>query len=148
MSEEKIVKINEVITRYFKMNSTVDWIPIKTIMADLVAEGVFKKDEKKGLPFRKVLRKLDQENQLNTIPSVHVERRSENKYWYLVREGKKYTPKETISSITNKEKRILEIENSDETYLINLCDQVLNQKASRKHTFETCLLYTSPSPRD
>jgi len=137
MNDENIVKINEVIAQYFKDNTTVDWIPAKSIMSELIKAGVFNKDEKKGLPIRKVFRKLDKEEQLDKIPAVHAERRSENVYWYLVRDGKEYAPAEVISPLTKKEKGILNIENSDEFYLVNLCDELLKQKASRKHTFDT-----------
>ncbi|PHS10951.1 MAG: hypothetical protein COA88_01305 [Kordia sp.] len=139
MNDENIVKINEVIAQYFKENTTVDWIPAKSIMSELIKAGVFNKDEKKGLPIRKVFRKLDKEEQLSKIPAVHAERRSENVYWYLVREGKEYSPSEVISSLTKKEKGVLNIENSDEFYLVNLCDDLLKEKASRKHTFDTLL---------
>jgi len=139
MNDENIVKINEVIAQYFKENTAVDWIPAKAIMPELIKAGVFNKDEKKGLPIRKIFRKLDKEAQLDKIQFVHVERRSENVYWYLVREGKEYTPAEVISPLTKKEKGILNIENSDEFYLVNLCDELLKQKASRKHTFDTLL---------
>jgi len=137
MNEENIAKINEVIAQYFEGNTNIDWIPAKKIMPELIKAGIFNKDEKKGLPIRKVFRKLDKEEALHIIPSVHVERRSENVYWYLVREGKAFTPKEVISPVTKKEKAIQNIENSDEFYLVNLCDELLKQKASRKHTFET-----------
>tara|TARA_B110001454_G_C12638055_1_gene399968 strand:+ start:331 stop:1041 length:711 start_codon:yes stop_codon:yes gene_type:complete len=137
MSDENLEQINELITHYFKLNTEVDWIPLKLIMPTLVNAGIFNKDEKKGLPLRKILRVLDKENNLSKIPSVHAERRSENVYWYLVREGKEYSPKEIISPITKKEKGKLNIENSDEFYLVNLCDELLKEKASRKHTFDT-----------
>lgn len=137
MNDEMIIKINEVIAQYFEENTTVDWIPAKEIMPELIKAGVFNKDEKKGLPIRKVFRKLDKEEQLGKIPAVHAERRSENVYWYLVREGKEYSPSEVISPLTKKEKGILNIENSDEYYLVNLCDELLKETASRKHTFDT-----------
>jgi hypothetical protein len=137
MNDENIVKINEVIAQYFEENTTVDWIPAKNIMPELIKAGIFNKDEKKGLPIRKVFRKLDKEEALQKMPLVHAERRSENVYWYLVREGKEYTPAEVISPLTKKEKGILNAESSDEFYLVDLCDELLKQKASRKHTFDT-----------
>ncbi len=137
MSEENIVKINEVITQYFDTNVAIDWIPVKTIMPALVQAGIFTKDIKKGFPLRKVLRELDKESKLDIIPAVHAERRPENTYWYLVRAGKQYTPKEAIPTVTKKEQNALNIQNSDEYYLLNLCDELLKQKASRKHTFDT-----------
>jgi len=137
MNEENLEKINEVINHYFDTNASVDWIPAKAIMPALIEAGIFTKDEKKGLPIRKILRKLDKESTLEKIPAVHVERRSENMYWYFVREGEKYTPKEKISAISKKEQNKINIQSSDEYYLVNLCDELLNEKASRKHTFDS-----------
>lgn len=137
MSEEQIVTINEVITHYFNANPAIDWIPVKLLMPELIEAAVFKKDQKKGLPIRKVLRGLDKNETLDKIPAVHAERRSENVYWYFVREGEVYAPKEVISSISKKEQNRLNIQNSDEYYLVNLCDTLLKQRASRKHTFDT-----------
>lgn len=137
MTDENIAKINAVITQYFDTNTAIDWIPVKTIMPALVEAGIFEKDVKKGFPMRKVLRRLDQKSELDKIPTVHAERKTENTYWYLVREGKKYTPKEEIPEITKKQQHLLDIQNSDENYLINLCDELLDKKASRKHTFDT-----------
>jgi len=137
MTDENIAKINEIITQYFDANASVDWIPVKTIMPALVEAGIFEKDVKKGFPMRKVLRRLDQKSELDKIPSAHAERRTENTYWYLVREGKQYTPKEVIPEISKKEQNLLDIQNSDENYLINLCDELLGKEASRKHTFDT-----------
>lgn len=137
MSEENLEKINEVISHYFDENTSVDWIPVKAIMPALIEAGIFTKDKKKGLPIRKVLRKLDEASALAKIPTVHAERRSESVYWYFVKAGKNYAPKELISPITKKEQSILNIQNSDEFYLVNLCDELLGQEGSRKHMFDT-----------
>lgn len=137
MSEENLSKINEVIGHYFDTQTKADWIPAKVVMPALIEAGVFTKDEKKGLPLRRVLRKLDEAATLDKIPTVHAERNEEAVYWYFVREGKVYTPKEPVAAISKKEQRLLTIQNSDEYYLVNLCDELLEQKASRKHTFDT-----------
>ena len=137
MSEENLKKINEVISHYFDENASVDWIPVKAIMPALIEAGIFTKDKKKGLPIRKVLRELDKESALAKIPAVYAERMSESIYWYFVRAGKSYIPKEPVNPITKKEQSILNIQNSDEFYLVSLCDELLGQEASRKHTFDT-----------
>ncbi|WP_397362740.1 hypothetical protein [Olleya sp. R77988] len=134
-TEDKVTRINKVIENYFNTNTGKDWIAVKEIMPDLVKAGVFGKDQKKGLPLRKVLRALDKENQLNTIPSVHAERTETAVYWYLVREGAKFTPSETISTVSKKDRAKEVRENSDEFYILNICDELLKEKASRKHTF-------------
>jgi hypothetical protein len=137
MTNENIEKINEAIAQYFNTNTTIDWIPVKTIMPALVEAGVFEKDVKKGFPMRKVLRRLDQKSELDKIPTAHAEIRKENTYWYLVRDGKEYAPKEAIPEISKKEQHLLDIKNSDENYLLDMSDELLAQKASRKHTFDT-----------
>ena len=134
MSTENIEQINEVIAAYFKTHDE-DWIAAKDIMPALINAGVFTKDHKKGLPFRKVLRKLDKENALGKIPFVHAERNEKNTYWYLVREGAAYVPKEVTTEISKKQLGINKRENSDEYYILNLCDELLNEKASRQFTF-------------
>lgn len=137
MTDEKIAKINEVITTYFEDNETINWIPLNKIMPALIEAGVFYKDEKKGLPIRKIVRKLDNDFNLDLIPTVHAERNDNTVYWYLVREGEKYEPKQEIPLITKRKQRLLDIQNSDEYYLVNLCDEILGKEASRKHTFES-----------
>jgi hypothetical protein len=104
-------------------------------MADMVAAGIFNKDEKKGLPLRKVLRKLEEENELAQIPSVHIEKNGENKYLYFVKEGEKFEHKDSTYKKSTKVKT--EREDTDEYYLINICNEVLNEKALVQHTFDT-----------
>jgi hypothetical protein len=134
MSTENIEQINEVIATYFK-TSKKDWIAAKDIMPALITAGVFTKDHKKGLPFRKVLRKLDKENTLDKIPFVHAERNEKNTYWYLVRKGATYAPNQVTTEISKKQLGIKKRENSDEYYILNMCDELLNEKASRQYTF-------------
>jgi len=134
MSTDNIIQINEVITEYFNTHKQ-DWIAAKDIMPALINAGVFTKDHKKGLPLRKVLRKLDTENSLDKIPFVHAERKEKNTYWYLVRKDAKFVPKNVITEISKKQIGINKRENSDEYYILNLCDEILNEKASRQYTF-------------
>ena len=136
MTEESISKINEVIAEYFEKTSKEDWVPAKKLMPDLIKAGIFIKDEKNGMPLRRVLRELDKENSLSKIPFVHAERSGENTYWYLVREGANYTPKDPKDSgIPKGQQRRAARASSDEYYLINLCDELLKQRASRQHKF-------------
>jgi hypothetical protein len=134
MSTDNIKQINEVIAEYFKTHKE-DWIPAKDMMPALINAGVFTKDHKKGLPLRKILRKLDEENALDQIPFVHADREGKNTYWYLVREGAVYKPKEITTKNSKKQLGIKKRENSDEYYVLNLCDSILKEKASRQHTF-------------
>ncbi|MCL5130206.1 hypothetical protein [Algibacter sp. L4_22] len=134
-NEDIVTQINKVIENYFNTHTNKDWIPAKDIMADLILAGVFTKDNKKGLPLRKVLRALDKEKALTRIPLVHAERTETAVYWYLVREGAKFVPNEAITAVSKKEKSKAQRENSDEFYILDLCDELLSEKSSRKHTF-------------
>lgn len=134
MSTDSITQINDVIAEYFNTHSE-DYIPAKDIMPALINAGVFTKDTKKGLPFRKILRKLDEENSLDKIPFVHAERVEKNTYWYLVRKGAKYTPKVETTTTSKKQLAISKRVNSDEHYILNLCDELLNDSAFRQHRF-------------
>lgn len=136
MTEENIAKINEVIDEFFKRTSKEDWVPAKKIMPDLIKAEVFIKDEKNGMPLRRVFRELDKENALAKIPSLHAERSGENTYWYLVREGATYVAKDPKDTgVPKGQQRRAARASSDEYYLINLCDELLQQSASRQHKF-------------
>lgn len=134
MSSDNIAQINEVIAEYFNTNKE-DFISAKDLMPALINAGIFTKDIKKGLPFRKILRKLDEENTLNKIPFVHAERIEKNTYWYLVRKGAKYIPKVETTAVSKKQLGISKRANSDEHYILNLCDELLDNTASRQHRF-------------
>lgn len=82
----KIARINKVVTDYFKNNPSVDKIPAMDLMPEFVKDGIFNKDyERKGLPIRKLLRKLDCNNELGKIPSLLPERKTKNTNWYFQR---------------------------------------------------------------
>lgn len=134
--EERIKKINKVISEYFEKNTKVNWIAAKVIMPNLIDAGLFKKDIKNGQPFRKILRELDKNDSLNEIPFIHAERKDNSIYWYIVREGAEYEPLVPANTISKKQKAVLKRESSDEYYIIDLCDEILQLKASRQHTFD------------
>ncbi|MGB1312967.1 MAG: hypothetical protein ACPG54_04930 [Bizionia paragorgiae] len=133
--EDRIAQINKVVEAYFNTHTNKEWIPAKDLMPDLIAAGVFTKDNKKGLPLRKVLRDLDKEKALDSIPTLHAERTETAVYWYFVREGALFVPSEEIPAVSKKEKTNISAEETDEFYILNLCDDLLKEKASRKHTF-------------
>lgn len=135
----KVEKINKAIEAYFKGNPETEWIPAKAIMPELIKAGVFIKDVKNGLPLRKVLRSLEQDKALDSIPLLHAERNENAIYWYFVREGGSYTPNEPIQEVTNRQKAISRRESSDEYYLIGLINELLDTRASHQHTFDFLL---------
>ena len=134
MNTENIQQINDAITAYFNTH-TEDFIAVKDIMPALIEAGIFTKDIKKGLPIRKVLRTLDKENALDKIPSVYAERKGKDIYWYLVREGAQYTPNQEVATLSKKQIGTLKRVNSDEHYVLNICDELLSDTASRQHRF-------------
>ena len=134
-NEDTVTQINKVVKNYFNTHTDVDWIPAKQIMSDLVEAGVFAKDQKKGLPLRKVLRALDKADALDTVPLLQPERTDTAVYWYFVREGAKFPKNEAITAVSKKDVAKAKRESTDEFYIVTLCDEILKEAASRKHTF-------------
>ncbi|MEP1032360.1 hypothetical protein [Ekhidna sp.] len=138
--EERIAQINHVVSSYFEEKKTEDTVAVKELMPYFIEAGIFTSDHKKGLPIRKVLRALDEQNALDKIPFVHPERKNKNTNWYFVREGSTYVsnaPNDT--GVTKSQKRRASVINSDEYYVINLCDELLQEQASRQHKFKFLL---------
>jgi len=139
MSLDKIPHFNRVIQMYFEQNKSVSIIPAKDLMPYFVRVGIFSKDEKNGLPIRKILRQLDKANQLSSIPYVIAERKTKNTNWFFGRTAKGLMPAvlKTVSSkpIAKKPERSTGRKNSDEHYVIDLCDQLLGIRGSRQHRF-------------
>ena len=80
---DKITQINLVLKDYFTLNKSVKIIPAKEMMSYFVLAGVFPSDQKNGLPIRKILRTLDEKNQLQLIPFVYPERKLKNTSWFF-----------------------------------------------------------------
>lgn len=138
-TNEIIQRINEVVDAYFESNPDTNWFPAKKLMPALVEKGVFYRDKKNGMPLRQVLRDLDLKGGLENIPRVHPERIGIDIYWYFVREGAEFVSNHVSDTPNAKQKRALERLNSDEVYLMELIDGLLNETGSRKHTFEYLL---------
>ena len=133
-------KINEAVNAYFESNPDTQWFPAKKLMPSLIENGAFLRDKKKGMPLRQVLRALDKEEKLNLIPRAFAERVGVDIYWYFVREGAEYvSDKKDPSAPSAKEIKAKELENSDENYLIQIIDELLENTGSRKHTFDFLL---------
>lgn len=137
MQEENNIKlINQVISDYFEHSTKEDTVAVKELMPYFIKAGIFTKDLKKGLPIRKVLRALDEQDALSKIPFVHAERQEKSTFWYFVREGATYvsdTPNDT--GVSKKQKLKASRASSDAHYVINLCDEILEAQASRQHKF-------------
>ncbi|MCA6066571.1 hypothetical protein JI747_005225 [Chryseobacterium sp. RG1] len=83
---EKVRAIQKVVKDYFYNNPSVSIIPAKDLMPYFIEANIFSKDEKNGLPIRKVLRQLDERNELHLLPHLIAERKTKNTNWFFGRE--------------------------------------------------------------
>ena len=79
----KITHINLILRDFFELNFSIKKVYAKDMMPYFVLAGIFKKDEKNGLPIRNILRQLDEKNQLNFIPFVVADRKAVYTKWYF-----------------------------------------------------------------
>lgn len=143
---DRITAINNAVEKYFRLNPSVPKVMAKDLMPFFIREGIFNKDHREGLPIRNLLRELDDGKQLHLIPTVLAERKSTNTNWYFIRprgtsstqiitqDKTKNVPKKTETEKTSQNKS-----DKDEQYVIDLCDEVLKQNASRQHRFDFLL---------
>lgn len=141
--EAKIRLINLVISAYFEEYKSEYTIPAKDMMPYFIQAGIFTKDEKNGLPIRKLLRALDKNNQLSLIPYVYADRKAVNTNWYFQRtKGAAIAPKTKKKFVqndeSNKQKKTVS-KHRDEDYVLDLCDEVLKVMGSRQHKFDFLL---------
>lgn len=141
IDELKIKSINDAIEAFFNNDSSLKIVPVKDLMPAFIKAGIFKKDEKNGKPIRDILRELDKTEQLKLIPYLHAERKDANTYWYFIPKDAsapstfyKQEPASVKKALANQSRLL-----SDETYIIDLCDTVLEQKADRQKRFDFLL---------
>ena len=133
----KICIINKILAEFFSSPQAPEIISAKDMMPLFIKKGVFTSDQREGLPIRQLLRELDERNMLSLIPYVLPQRKKKYTYWYFVA-CENPTPatndgrSDTLISETKKNHRI----DSDEYYVIELCNKVLNRVASQQHKFE------------
>lgn len=137
----KIESINRVIKAYFEKNTSVTIIPAKDLMSAFIEAGIFTKDHKNGLPIRKILRELDKADLLQLIPFIHAERKEKDTYWYFIPQNAAI-PALPYKQEKMQSKRVVAAHSrslSDEAYVIDLCDSILEQKAERQKRFDFLL---------
>lgn len=137
MDKSKIEIINRVIEDFFAMNTAINTMPAKDLMPNFIKAGVFVADLKGGLSIRRILRSLDDNNQLSLIPSVHPDRKTSKNNWYFTRSGSPSPPKpkNTVFASVTKQKSSKR-STSDEHYVLDLLDQILGKKGQRQHRFD------------
>lgn len=141
IDEVKIKSINDTIEAFFNNDSTLKIVPAKNLMPAFLKAGIFKKDNKNGKPIRDILRELDEANKLQLIPYLHAERKGADTYWYFIPKDAPVPStsyKQEPASVKKemaKQSRLL----SDETYILDLCDTVLEEKGERQKRFDFLL---------
>jgi hypothetical protein len=158
-NSDKITTINKVLADYFGKHPGTT-VMAKDMMNDFIEAGVFPSDNKNGLPIRKLLRELDDANNLHLIPYVHVERKALNRNWYFCDTSIAIHPKspqgnsnshaKVTGNAATRHKNDEGLKKyRDEDYVIDLCDEVLNLKASRQYRFDFLVGDTGmPLPTD
>lgn len=136
---QKINRICEVIALFFEKNVSASKIPAKDLMSNFICAGIFPADHKNGLPIRKILRELDETNQLKLIPYVLPERKQSNTNWYFIRLNEKLVSVEAIVMTSVTKSVTTSRSNSDEAYVIDLVDELIQQKGQRQHRFDFLL---------
>lgn len=135
-----IDRINNVLRRFFNENSNVGLVPAKDLMPYFIQANIFKKDHKDGLPIRKILRELDDTNNLSLIPFAIKQQKAKNRNWFFFDTDIEVTKGATNSLFPRNNKRNPKSrENSDEYYIIGLCDEVLGLNAIHQATFDFLL---------
>lgn len=141
----RIQAINKVLKEYFEENPNQKPIPAKEFMGLFIKKGIFNQDSRDGLPIRKLLRELDSENRLSDIPYAIGEMKGKNKNWFFAKPQTNIQgslepidnskPTTHITNDTTSKKRVGRMD-SDEYYVIELCNEVLGLKASQQHRFD------------
>lgn len=139
---QKALKVKSALKDYFDKHPHSGPVPAKELMPLFISKGIFPSDHREGLPIRKLLRDLDEERMLNLIPYVIPERKAKNTNWFFSPVSGPKTI--NVSEIAKKEAttskspiiKQIKLKDRDEHYVIDLCDAVLETKASRQYTFD------------
>lgn len=138
--ELKIQAINKVLQQYFEKHRDINKVQAKELMPEFIKVGIFNSDHRNGLSIRNLLRTLDKRNSLHKIPFVLPERKAKNTSWFFIKSNTKFIESNKSQIVQARAKSsVKKRNNNDEHYILNLCDEILNQKASRQHKFEFLL---------
>jgi len=144
--EERVHNINGIVQAYFNKNPNIESILAKDLMPKFIEAGIYDKDHRNGLPLRKDLRELDAKGELDRIPFLLAVRKNVNTNWYFIPSNadldkirKELT--QTVQKRSNNSKAKTRTKNneSDESYILDLCDEVLGLKGLRQHRFDFLL---------
>ena len=146
---QQALRIKKAVQDYFDKNPSVIKIRAKDLMPYFIKNGIFDFDHRNGLPIRNLLRELDANIMLHIIPHIRADRKQKNTNWFFVniRSAQDRKEKNNHKPLLQKEK-FVDIDlsfdyvkkskrsDSDESYIIDLCDEVLAKKSSRQYKFD------------
>lgn len=146
---QQALRIKRAVQDYFDKNPSVIEIRAKDLMPHFIKNGIFDFDHRNGLPIRNLLRELDANNMLHLIPHIRADRKQKNTNWFFlnIRSVQNKNGKNNHKPPLQKEESVdidlsfdsakkSKRSDSDESYIINLCDEVLAKKSSRQHKFD------------
>ena len=147
MEKQELIKaINNVLRDYFADKTNPRIVPALEFMGLFVDKGIFNKDYRNGLPIRNILRKLHSEGRLHAIPYARRELKQKNIYWTFADANADMDANTLlsngsvdVSNDTSVRKKSSSRANSDEHYVIELCNEVLKREASQQHCFDFLL---------
>jgi hypothetical protein len=84
LKTHKAGRIDQIVRDYFNDNPTIKEIRAKDLMPIFINKEIFTKDYRNGLPIRKFLRELDDENKLNLLKNIKVIKKDKNRNWYFI----------------------------------------------------------------
>lgn len=137
--QERIKAINSVLSAYFADKTNPRQVPALELMGLFINKGIFNKDHRNGLPIRNILRKLNNEGCLHDIPYARGELKQKNIYWTFVDVNADMDGNTLSSKGASVGKKGSRRANSDEYYVIGLCNEVLKMKASQQYCFDFLL---------
>ncbi len=145
---QQALRIKRAIQDYFDKNPSVNEIRAKDLMPHFIKNGIFDSDHRNGLPIRNLLRELDANNMLHLIPHIRSDRKQKNTNWFFVNIHSVQNRKENNHKPPLQKEESVDIDlsfdsvkkskrsDSDESYIIDLCDEALGKKGLRQHKFD------------
>lgn len=139
--KERIQKINKALEEYFENSNNPRIVRAKELVGLFIERGAFGQNARDGLPLRKFLRMLRDEKKLSAIPYVKADKKGTNTNWFFIapltsnvtsNSIMETTKPKSASASKSKNRR----SDSDEYYVIGLCNELLGLVASQQHRFD------------
>lgn len=135
---QKALRVRQAVAEYFEKHPLEQTIQARQLMPWLIGKEIFNADSQEGKPIRQLLRDLSKEKMLHLIPQARSEIKKRNINWYFDHSTPMQDNAVTSqwSSVAAGSSQTRKRSDSDETYIIDLCDAILGSKALRQHRFD------------